>query len=172
MLRVSKIYNPFATARPRNTLSIPTNILLNSNLLVGKILDYGCGYGFDTQFLKVKGFNIKGYDKYSEIYNKSCLLIDTYDTIICNYVFNVIDLKEHNELLNKLKQMSNNIYISVRSDNNSIKDNWKYIKSDDYWLTPKGTYQRFYTEEMINKYFGEVKYIKSNNSFRLFRLEV
>ena len=150
VLRVSKIYNPFATARPRNTLSIPTNILLNSNLLVGKILDYGCGYGFDTQFLKVKGFNINGYDKYNELYNKPYLLEDAYDTIICNYVFNVIDLKEHNKLLNKLKQLSNNIYISVRSDNNSIKNNWKYIKSDDYWLTPKGTYQRFYTEEMIN----------------------
>ena len=63
-----------------------------------------------------------------------------------------------------------NIYISVRSDTRAIKSNWKYIEEHDYWLTPKNTYQRFYTEEMVNKYFGQVEYIINNGSLKLFKL--
>ena len=79
-------------------------------------------------------------------------------------------MKEHKELLNKIKSLGNNIYISVRSDKKAIKDTWEYIKENDCWRTPKNTYQRFYTEEMINTYFGEVEYIINNSNLKLFKL--
>ena len=166
-------YNPFKTAISRTSLSVPMRELINLNVfdLDSKCIDIGCGKGEDVEFLKYLGVDIVGYDKYNPKFKDDKLLDNTYDIITCNYVFNVIGLQEHKELLNKLKQIGNNIYISVRSDNRAIKDNWEYIKEDDYWKTPKNTYQRFYTEEMVNTYFGQVEYIISNSSLRLFRLK-
>ena len=93
---------------------------------------------------------------------------------MCNYVFNVIaNLQEHEETLNKLKSLSNNVFISVRSDVKAINKNWEYDdKSIGYW-TPKNTFQRFYTNEnkMVDRLFGEVEYIENNSSFKLFRLK-
>ena len=165
-------YNPFKTAISRNCLSVPMRELVNLNIfnLTDKCIDIGCGKGQDVTFLRYLGVNIVGYDKYNPKFNDDKLLDSTYDLITCNYVFNVIDLDEHKNLLNKINKLSDNIYISVRSDTRAIKYNWKYIEENDYWLTSKNTYQRFYTEEMVNKYFGQVEYIINNSSLKLFKL--
>ena len=78
------------TAKERNKLSFPTNWLLKNNCLNGEILDFGCGFGSDIKFLQNKNLNIKGYDKY---YFKDYPKIK-FDTIICNYVLNVLEPKE------------------------------------------------------------------------------
>jgi 2-polyprenyl-3-methyl-5-hydroxy-6-metoxy-1,4-benzoquinol methylase len=51
------------TAKERDTLSYPAKLLLDKNLLVGEILDFGCGFGTDVELLKTNGKNIVGYDK-------------------------------------------------------------------------------------------------------------
>ena len=167
-------YNPFKTAITRNKPSKPLEILLDKNLLHGSILDYGCGKGFDSTYLKTQNYEIYSYDKYNEEFHDDSLLDRKYDCVMCNYVFNVIaDLQEHEETLNKLKSLSDNVFVSVRSDVKAINENWKYDdKSIGYW-TPKNTFQRFYTNEnkMIDKLFGEVEYIENNSSFKLFRLK-
>ena len=166
-------YNPFITALTRTSLSVPMRELINLCLfdLDSKCIDIGCGKGQDVEFLKYLGVDIVGYDRYNPSFKDDKLLDNTYDIVTCNYVFNVIcDLQEHKELLNNIKKLSDNIYISVRSDNKAIKDTWEYIKENDCWRTPKNTYQRFYTEEMINTYFGDVEYIISNGSLKLFKL--
>ena len=165
-------YNPFKTAISRNCLSVPMRELVNLNIfnLTDKCIDIGCGKGQDVIFLRYLGVNIIGYDKYNPKFNDDKLLDNIYDLVTCNYVFNVIDLEEHKRLLNKINKLSDNIYISVRSDTRAIKDNWKYIEENYYWLTSKNTYQRFYTEEMVNKYFGQVEYIINNSSLKLFKL--
>ena len=166
-------YNPFTTALTRTSLSVPMRELMNLCLfdLDSKCIDIGCGKGQDVELLKYLGIDIVGYDRYNPNFRYDKLLESTYDTITCNYVFNVIyDLQEHKELLNKIKLLGNNIYISVRSDKKAIKDTWEYIEENDCWRTPKNTYQRFYTEEMINTYFGQVEYIISNTSLKLFKL--
>lgn len=166
-------YNPFKTAISRHGLSVPMRELVNLNIfnLTDICIDIGCGKGQDIEFLKYLGVDIVGYDRYNPNFKDDKLLDNTYETVTCNYVFNVIyDLQEHKELLNNIKKIGNNIYISVRSDKKAIKDTWEYIEDNDCWRTPKGTYQRFYTEEMINTYFGEVEYIISNGSLKLFKL--
>ena len=166
-------YNPFTTALTRTSLSVPMRELMNLCLfdLDSKCIDIGCGKGQDVEFLKYLGVDIVGYDRYNPNFKDDKLLESTYETVTCNYVFNVIyNLQEHKELLNNIKLLGNNIYISVRSDKKAIKDTWEYIEENDCWKTPKNTYQRFYTEEMINTYFGEVEYIVSNSSLKLFKL--
>lgn len=165
-------YNPFKTAISRNCLSVPMRELVNLNVfnLTDKCIDIGCGKGQDVTFLRYLGVNIVGYDKYNPKFKDDKLLDYSYDLITCNYVFNVIDLDEHKDLLNKIKLLSDNIFICVRSDSRAIKNNWKYILEHDYWLTPKRTYQRFYTEEIVDKYFGQVEYIVNNRSLKLFKL--
>jgi hypothetical protein len=49
--------NSHLTAKERDTLSFPAKILFNQNLLVGDVLDFGCGYGSDVKLLKAKGIN-------------------------------------------------------------------------------------------------------------------
>lgn len=167
-------YNPFKTAISRHGLSVPMRELVNLNIfnLTDRCIDVGCGKGQDVMFLQYMGVNIVGYDKYNQECKDDKLLDNTYDLLTCNYVFNVIDLDEHKQLLNKIKLLSENIYISVRSDSRAIKNNWKYIAEHDYWLTPKGTYQRFYDEEMVHKYFGQVEYIINNGNLKLFKLVI
>ena len=166
-------YNPFITALTRTSLSVPMRELMNLCLfdLDGKCIDIGCGKGQDVGFLKQLGVDIVGYDRYNANFRDDKLLEDTYDIVTCNYVFNVIyNLQEHKELLNNIKELGSNIYISVRSDDRAIKSDWIYIEEQDCWRTGRNTYQRFYTEEMINTYFGEVEYIISNGSLKLFKL--
>lgn len=45
------INHPYLTAIKRTDLSVPTRYLLQHNLLKGRILDYGCGFGYDTDEL-------------------------------------------------------------------------------------------------------------------------
>ena len=168
-------YNPYKlTALTRKTLSAPVKTLVNKNYLNKEktILDFGCGNGFDTVELQKQGYNIVGYDKFNSVYSIPQLLKNKYDTIICNFVFNVIpDLKEHKHVLETLKRLSNNVYIAVRSDIKAIKDNWEFIEPYQCYKTPKGSYQRFYNENMIYNYFGEVHYIHNGNNYRLFKLK-
>lgn len=168
-----KDYDPYIkTALIRKSLSVPMRELMNLGLFNGKCIDMGCGNGNDVEFLNYLGVDIVGYDKYNLKFKNDELLSNTYDTLTCNYVFNVISKQEHKELLEQIKRLSDNIYISVRSDFKAIKDTWKYIEEYDCWLTPKGSYQRFYTEETVKEYFGEVEYLISNNSLRLFKLKL
>jgi len=52
------------TAKERKAPSLPTRILLARNLFQGEILDFGCGFGIDVEFLKSKDFNVYSYDPY------------------------------------------------------------------------------------------------------------
>ena len=165
-------YNPFLkTAIVRKGVSKPMKILKDKELLKGKILDFACGHGEDVSILSGLGFDIIGYDKFNDTYRNDKLLSNKYDVVTCNYCFNVIpNLEEHRQVLELLKRLGNNVYISVRSDLKAIKPNWIYNKDQlGYWTTT-GSFQRFYDDEMVNELFGEIEYINNNASFKLFKL--
>lgn len=107
--------NSHLTAKKREYLSFPAKILFNQNLLVGDILDFGCGYGSDVKLLKAKGINIVSYDKFHFPDYPS----KKFDTIICFYVLNVLLPEEQATVLMELSQLikpTGKVYIAVRRD--------------------------------------------------------
>lgn len=114
MTTQSNQYNHL-TAKERTALSFPAKLLLNMKLLVGEVLDFGCGFGKDVELLQEKGINIIGYDKYYfPDYPK-----EKYDTIICFYVLNVLMQEEQAKVLIEISQLlkpSGKAYFAVRRD--------------------------------------------------------
>lgn len=107
--------NSYLTAKERDSISFPAKILLNKNLFIGDVLDFGCGYGKDVELLKEKKINIVGYDKhYFPEYPQR-----KFDTIICFYVLNVLMPEEQATVLMELSQLikpTGKVYIAVRRD--------------------------------------------------------
>lgn len=103
------------TAKERDSLSFPAKYLLNNNLLKGKILDFGCGFGKDVELLQAKGFEIAGYDPYFF----PDFPTQTFDTIICFYVLNVLLPEEQAQVLmnvSLLLKPQGKAYFAVRRD--------------------------------------------------------
>ena len=113
------------TAKERKTPSAPMRYLADRGLLSGHTLDYGCGRGFDAEYYKTH--------RYDPYYFPIPIFDNSYDTITCHYVLNVVDKKEEKEILlniNKLLKESGVAYLTVRRN----------IEKEGF--TSKGTYQR------------------------------
>lgn len=89
------------TAKERKYLSFPAKLLVEKKLLVGEVLDYGCGLGKDVELLGKRGINIIGYDKH--YFPK--FPIKKFDTIICIYVLNVLMPEEQTEVLMEVSSL-------------------------------------------------------------------
>ncbi len=107
--------NSHLTAKKRESMSFPARLLFNKNLLIGDVLDFGCGFGKDVELLKAKGVNITGYDKhYFPKYPQK-----KFDTIICFYLLNVLLPEEQATVLMELSQLvkpTGKVFIAVRRD--------------------------------------------------------
>jgi hypothetical protein len=132
------------TAITRRALSLPTKFLQQAGLLVGHVLDYGCGRGFDCDAL-----GCDGYDPHWRPARPAA----SYDTIYCNYVLNVIpDASERQDVLWDIQRLlgRGKAYISVRND--------KFTDG----LSSKGTWQ------------GHIKLnlpvVKKNSNFIMYEL--
>lgn len=120
-------WNSERTAIARSELSKPSRYLKENDLLKGKILDFGCGRGTDAEKL--------GADKYDPNFFPKDMadMKGRYDTVICNYVLNVLPKSEEEKVLGQIRSCLKEggvAYISVRRDLEKIGE------------TSKGTYQR------------------------------
>ena len=103
------------SAMTRKDASAPTKYLLSNDLINGTVLDYGCGKGKDAETLEGSGFDIEKYDPV----HHPVVPAGKFDTIICNYVLNVVDEENRKLVLNNIKNLLNDggvAYISVRND--------------------------------------------------------
>ena len=110
-----KINHPYLTAIKRTDLSVPTRYLLQHDLLKGRILDFGCGFGFDTDELKHQGYDIMGYD----YYYRPDFPEGKFDIIICNYVLNVLEPYAQAEVMMNVSNLlspKGTAYFAVRRD--------------------------------------------------------
>lgn len=103
------------TAKERNVISFPAKLLLQQNLLFGKVLDFGCGLGKDVEILLEKNIDIIGYDPYFfKDFPK-----EKFDTIICFYVLNVLQQEEQANVLMEVSTLlkpNGKAYFAVRRD--------------------------------------------------------
>lgn len=115
MENVKKNLYSHLTAKERKYLSFPAKFLLSKNLLIGDVLDFGCGFGNDVELLRKKGVSIEGYDSYYFPKDPT----KKFDTIICLYVLNVLMQEEQANVLMEVSHLlkpTGKAYIAVRRD--------------------------------------------------------
>ena len=103
------------TAKERDKPSFPAQWLLRNGYLKGDICDFGCGFGIDADFLTSKGLNVTKYDPhYFPNYP-----VRKFDTIICNYVLNVLFKDAQSKVLMDVAELlkpEGKAYFTVRRD--------------------------------------------------------
>ncbi|WP_448266118.1 bifunctional class I SAM-dependent methyltransferase/HIT family protein [Nostoc sp. DSM 114159] len=147
------------TAIERSYLSFPAQFLLNQNLLQGKILDFGCGFGNDVRILRQKGCDITGYDPYYFPEYPD----NKFDTIICFYVLNVLFAEEQTNVLMEVSHLlkpGGKAYYAVRRD----------IKREgfrEHYVHKKPTYQCIarlpFTSICLDEYREIYEYVHYNH---------
>jgi len=94
-------------APDRQAISKTARVLLDKGLVLGRVLDFGCGLGFDADQL--------GWDGYDPYYRPR-ELTGLYDTVIVNHVANILTRRSRSELLERVNSLLNPggvAYISV-----------------------------------------------------------
>lgn len=152
--------NSHKTAISRKKLPAPTRYLLEKGVLVGNLLDFGCGKCAElnnAEFAKYS--NITSVTNYDPYHNDVEIKADYYDTVICNYVLNTL-LEDNQDIflkgIQKLLNKNGVAYIAVRTD--TPKSGWGH--------NARGTYQRkvdikglfVYTENQNFKIYTLTKY--------------
>ena len=75
--------------------------LQEQNLLVGDMLDYGCGKGLDADY-----FGMDKYDPFDPSWSNITLDTDKrYDTIVCNFVMNILEPGEEFFVLENIQRL-------------------------------------------------------------------
>lgn len=138
---------PWKTAITRSKLPAPTQFLLDNGKLKGDILDYGCGRCHD---INNQYFVADGYDPYF----KDMKFDKQYDTIICNYVLNVVNEEEREKILNdlyKLLKPGGTAYVTVRRD---MKENYTTKETEQFLVyLPFNTVNKTSGYEMYEVWF-------------------
>lgn len=155
---MSKEIKPWLTAIHRRSISSPLKCILKMDKLHcdNLILDYGCGYGYDLNYLESSGFKVTGYDKYIKDFSSDNYKTSTYDIITCFYVLNVIPTEEERitilKTLLELLKPTGKIYIAVRSiEEFNTSKNVNYVCYNDGIVTSKSTFQKYFTKEYLHE---------------------
>ena len=82
--------------------------LLEKKLLEGKILDYGAGFGRNTEFLLKKGVDVCAFDPY----NAGGIVKDQFpayefDTVFSSFVLNVVTKEEQEKIMEDCRKAIN-----------------------------------------------------------------
>lgn len=149
------------TAIRRKGPSYPLKLALEKGLISGKILDYGCGVGADVEHLKSLGYDAVGYDP-CYFPRMDVLKDETYDTVLCFYVLNVVFPDTREKILQDIYRVlkpNGKAIIAVRDVSEKIAGE-PFL---DGVITAKGTFQKTFTVDelvsLVSKYFDEVEVI-------------
>jgi len=118
------------TAMSRKKPSSPMVVLNKKGLLKDKMLDFGCGKGFDADYFKMDKYDPYHFSSFNILLNK---ISQDYDVITCNYVLNVVNKTQEKTIIDQIKNLlktGGTAYLAVRRD--IIKEGF----------TKKSTYQR------------------------------
>ncbi|MFN3153141.1 hypothetical protein [Bremerella sp.] len=79
----------------RRSVSVAANWLVQANLIQGRVLDYGCGFGFDADCF--------GWDAFDPYYRPAPPQGE-YDTIVCNHVLNMLTRSSRTQVIASIQQ--------------------------------------------------------------------
>ena len=131
--------NSHKTAIARKKPSAPMKQLDLNNRLLGRVLDYGCGRGYDASH-----YDTDSYDPHYQPVMPDGL----FDTIVCNYVLNVIESVAAREAVvaDILSRLGDNgrAYITVRTDKKALTGckatgSWQGLVVMDLPIVSKGS---------------------------------
>jgi diadenosine tetraphosphate (Ap4A) HIT family hydrolase len=157
------------TAKERIYLSFPAKLMLDKNLLQGKILDFGCGFGNDVKLLQQKQLDIIGYDPYYFPQFPQ----EKFDTIICFYVLNVLFIEEQTQVLMEISHLlkpGGKAYYAVRRDLKKEGFREHYIhKKPTYQCIVKLPFQSIHRDDFCEIYeYTHYNYQKNSENQCLF----
>ena len=91
----------------RETVSRTARFLQARRLLLGRVLDYGCGFGFDADHFGWEAFDPHYRQKPPE---------RVFDTVVCNHVANMLTRRSRRELFQAIRRLlapQGRAYVSV-----------------------------------------------------------
>lgn len=80
----------------RQSVSVAAKWLVEADLIRGRVLDYGCGFGFDADFY--------GWDAFDPHY-RPAQLQGCYDVIVCNHVLNMLTRSSRTQVVTTIQQL-------------------------------------------------------------------
>ena len=96
MSRVNKTKVLLGGAMKRKNPSKAATVLQELNVISDNVLDYGCGYGFDADYFGWEKYDPHYFDDYPT---------KQFDTIVCNYVMNVVSSRTRQEIIENIKEL-------------------------------------------------------------------
>src|SRR4051794_25869501 len=93
MARIDRSKRAMGTAVKRDRPSQAAEVLGGKGLVRGRVLDYGCGFGFDADHF--------GWDSYDPFYRPR-EPEGEYDTIVCTLVLNALSRNNRARALEKV----------------------------------------------------------------------
>lgn len=119
-----------------------------------RVLDFGCGKGFDVIHLKKHNHDIVGYDAFHEQFSSPP--DGKFDLVMCNFVLNVLPKKFREEAFDRAYSYAKRggiVFVSARPKN-TLRPSGLWTPYQDGWLTSALTFQMGFTTEGL-KYFCE-----------------
>ena len=139
------------TAIKRDKLPLPSRIALERELIRGIVLNFGAGKDKLTSVEANKNKSVVACINYDINSNDTSTFSNyVFDTVMCNYVLNVLPPQERSEMIQNMKKCGNKgakFLIAVRTD--FPRKKWKKYK--DGYITGSGTFQKIYNKLKITR---------------------
>lgn len=143
-----------STAMRRRDFSLPVQLARFHGLLDANVsyFDFGCGRGDDIRRLQEDGIGAAGWDP---IHAPDAPIVGA-DVVGINYVVNVIENPdERARTLERAWQLAARLLV-VAARLDFDRDDAHKVVFNDGWLTTRGTFQKFYGQEELGTWIGQV----------------
>lgn len=155
------------TAMHRSEPSLPAKIIVEQNLVEGRLFDWGCGHGADLKFFQDSGIEVSGWDP-NFLSNKppSSYPPGNFSWVYCGFVLNtLISPEERKAVIQDIFDFlptGGHLAISVRSKGeieNVRKPTWKAC--GDGWVTSKNTFQKGFLAQELSTLLTRNGYVNT-----------